>query len=76
MEAYFLHGSDDEKLLVIRGKDEELMQQIIKTLGRSRNDKIKLISETLENHLNERYDDGGSISKTRSQNKKNGGNRR
>ena len=76
MDAYFLHGSDNEKLMVIRGHDEELMQKIIDTLNRSRNDKIKEIAEVLESHFNERYDDGRSIGKTRSKNKKNGGQRR
>jgi hypothetical protein len=76
MDAYFLHGSDGEKLLVIRGHDEELMQQIISTLGRSRNDEIKNLSEVLENHFNERHDDGGSSIQIRSKNKKDGGKRR
>lgn len=76
MDAYFLHGADGEKLLVIRGHDEELMQQIITTLGRSRNDSIKNLSEVLENHFNERHDDGGSFIQTRSKNKKNGRKRR
>lgn len=76
MDAYFLHGVDGEKLLVIRGHDEELMQQIITTLGRSRSDSIKNLSEVLENHFNERHDDGGSFIQTRSKNKKNGRKRR
>lgn len=75
MKAYFLYGSDNERLLVIRGQDEELMQKIIATLSRSRDDKIKRIAEVLENHFNERYDDGGSSIKTRSKNKKDGGKR-
>lgn len=76
MDAYFLHGSDGEKLLVIRGHDEEFMQQIISTLGRSRNDEIKKLSEVLENHFNERHDDGGSSIEIRSKNKKDGRKRR
>ena len=76
MDAYFLHGVDGEKLLVIRGNDEELMQQIIATLGRSRNDRIKDLSEVLENHFNERHDDGGSFIQARSKDKKNGRKRR
>lgn len=76
MNAYFLHGADNEKLLVIRGHDEELMQKIIDTLSRSRNDRIKEIAEVLENHFNERYDDGRSIVKARSKNKKDGRQRR
>lgn len=76
MDAYFLHGSEGEKLLVIRGHDEELMQQIIATLGRSRNDKIKNLSEVLENHFNERHDDGGSSIQVRPKDKKNGRKRR
>ena len=76
MDAYFLHGADGEKLLVVRGHDEELMQQIIATLGRSRNDSIKSLSEVLENHFNERHDDGGSSIQIRSKDKKNGRKRR
>ena len=76
MDAYFLHGADGEKLLVIRGHDEELMQQIIATLGRSRSDEIKSLSEVLENHFNERHDDGGSSIQIRSKDKKNGRKRR
>lgn len=76
MNAYFLHGVDNEKLLVIRGHDEELMQKIIDLLGRSRDDQIKELSKVLENHFNERHDDGGSSIQTRSKNKKNGRQRR
>ena len=76
MDAYFLHGVDGEKLLVIRGHDEELMEKIIATLSRSRDDKIKSLSEALENHFNERHDDGGSFIQTRSKDKKNGRKRR
>lgn len=76
MDAYFLHGVDGEKLLVIRGNNEELMQQIIATLGRSRNDEIKGLSEVLENHFNERHNDGGSSIEIRSKDKKNGRKRR
>jgi hypothetical protein len=72
MKAYFLHGSDEEKLLVIRGHDENLMQKIIDTLKRSRDERVKKIAEVLENHFNERHDDGGSPIKVRSQDKKNG----
>jgi hypothetical protein len=76
MDAYFLHGVDGEKLIVIRGHNEELMQQVITTLGRSRNDSIKKLSEVLENHFNERHDYGGSLIQTRPENKKNGRKRR
>lgn len=76
MDAYFLHGVEGEKLLVIRGYDEEFMQQIIATLGRSRSDRIKDIAEILENHFNERHDDGGNSIQTRSKDKKNGRKRR
>jgi hypothetical protein len=72
MKAYFLHGSDEEKLLVIRGHDENLMQKIIDTLKRSRDERVKKIAEVLENHFNERHDDGGSSIKVRPQDKKNG----
>jgi len=76
MDAYFLHGVEGEKLLVIRGHDEELMQKIIAILGRSRDDSIKVLSEALENHFNERHDDGGSSIKIRPKDKKNGRKRR
>lgn len=76
MDAYFLHGIDGEKLLVIRGHDEELMRQIIATLGRSRSDDIKNLSEVLESHFNERHDDGRGSIQIRSKNKKNGRQRR
>lgn len=76
MNAYFLHGSNEEKLLVIRGTDEDLMQQIIDTLKRSRNERIKEIAEILENHFNERDDDGGSSIQTRPKNKKVSRNRK
>jgi hypothetical protein len=76
MKAYFLHGSDEEKLLVIRGHDENLMQKIIDTLKRSRDERVKKIAEVLENHFNERHDDGGSSIQVRSKNKKDGGQRR
>lgn len=76
MNAYFLHGSTGEKLMVIRSEDEDLMQQIITTLQRSRDERIKDIAETLENHFNERHDDGGSIIQTRPKDKKDGRKRR
>ena len=76
MNSYFLHGSEGEKLLVIRGHDEELMEKIIATLGRSRDERIKKIAEALENHFNERHDDGRSTLKVRPKNKKNGRVRR
>jgi hypothetical protein len=76
MNAYFLHGSDGEKLMVIRGHDEDLMQKVINVLQRSRDERIKELAEILENHFNERHDDGGSSIQTRSKNKKNGRKRR
>ena len=75
MNAYFLHGSDGEKLMVIRGGDEDLMQQIIATLKRSRDERVKDIAEILESHFNERNDDGRSTSETRPKNKKTGRHR-
>lgn len=62
--------------MVIRGHDEEAMKKIIDTLHRSRDEDIKKLAEVLENHFNERHDDGGSAIETRSKNKKNGGKRR
>lgn len=76
MKAYFLHGIDGEKLMVIRGHNEELMQSIIDTLQRSRDERIKDLAYILESYFNERYDDGGSSIETRSKNKKNGRKRR
>ena len=76
MNAYFLYGSSGEKLMVIRSEDEDLMQQIITTLQRSRDERVKDIAKTLENHFNERHDDGGSSIQTRSKDKKDGRKRR
>jgi hypothetical protein len=76
MNAYFLHGSDGEKLMVIRGHDEDVMKKIIDSLHRSRDEGIKKLAEVLENHFNERHDDGGSSIQVRSKNKKDGGKRR
>ena len=76
MNAYFLHGSDGEKLMVIRGYSEELMQKIIDTLQRSRDERIKDLAYILESHFNERHDDGGSPIQTRPKNKKDGRKRR
>jgi hypothetical protein len=76
MNAYFLHGSDGEKLMVIRGHDEDAMIQIIDTLKRSRHESVKELAEVLENHFNERHDDGGSSIQARPKNKKNGRKRR
>ena len=45
MKAYFLHGSDGEKLMVIRGHDEETMIQIIDTLKRSRHESVKELAD-------------------------------
>jgi hypothetical protein len=76
MKAYFLHGSDGEKLMVIRGYNEELMQSIIDTLQRSRNERIKDLAYILESHFNERHDDRGSAITARPKNKKDGRKRR
>jgi hypothetical protein len=76
MNAYFLHGSDGEKLMVIRGHDEDMMEKIIDTLHRSRYEGIKKLAETLESHFNERHDDGGSSIQARPKNKKDGRKRR
>ena len=76
MKAYFLHGSDGEKLMVIRGHDEDAMIQIIDTLKRSRHESVKELAEVLENHFNERHDDGGSSIQARPKNKKDGRKRR
>ena len=76
MNAYFLHGSGGEKLMVIRGHDEETMKRIIDTLHRSRDEDIKRLAEVLESHFNERHDDGGSPIQVRPKNKKDGRKRR
>ena len=62
--------------MVIRGHDEELMKKIIDNLHRSRDEDIKRLAEVLENHFNERHDDGGSPIEIRSKNKKDGRKRR
>jgi hypothetical protein len=72
LNGYFLHGVDGEKLLVVRGYNEPLLEKIILTLKRSRDQDIKELAEVLENHFNERHDDGRSSVETRSKNKKNG----
>lgn len=76
LNGYFLHGANEEKLMVIRGHDEEAMKKIIDILHRSRDEDIKKLAEVLENHFNERHDDGGSSIQVRPKNKKNGGKRR
>ena len=72
LNGYFLHGVDGEKLLVIRGHNEPLLEKIILTLKRSRDQNIKDLAEVLENHFNERHDDGRSSVQIRPKNKKNG----
>lgn len=62
--------------MVIRGHDEDMMERIIGTLYRSRDEDIKKLAEILENHFNERHDDGGSSIQIRSKDKKNGRKRR
>jgi hypothetical protein len=70
MDAYFLYGANDEKLMVIRGQDENIMREIIDILSKARDNEIKRIAEILENHFNERHDNGGSPIKVRSKDKK------
>jgi len=72
MNAYFLYGVNEEKLMVIKSKDDSMMRNIIDILAKSRDNNIREIAEILENHFNERHDDGGSFIQTRSKNKKNG----
>lgn len=75
LNGYFLHGSDNEKLMVIRGHDENTMKKIVDMMHRSRDESIKKLAEVLESHFNERHDDGGSTIKVRSKDKKDGGKR-
>jgi hypothetical protein len=72
-KGYFLYGSDDEMMMVIRGYDENLMLSIISKLKKSREQDIKNLAEILENHFYDRDNDRRSTSKTRSENKKTGG---
>lgn len=72
INGYFLHGNDGEKLMVIRGYDEPLLEKIILTLKRSRDEDIKELAEVLENHFNERHDDRRSSVQVRPEDKKNG----
>lgn len=74
-KGYFLYGSDEEMMMVIRGYDENIMLSIITKLKRSRDEEIKNLAETLENHFYDRDNDRRSISKTRSKNKKVSGQR-
>lgn len=76
LNGYFLHGANEEKLMVIRGYDEETMKKIIDILHKSRDEDIRKLAEVLESHLNERYDNGGSPIKIRSKNQKDGRKRR
>lgn len=71
MDAYFLYGANNEKLMVIRGPDENIMREIIDILSKARDNKIKEIAKILESHFNERHDDGGSLIKTGPKDKKN-----
>jgi hypothetical protein len=70
VNGYFLYGSDNEMLMVIRSHDEDFMMSIITKLKKSREPQIKELAETLENHFYDRDSDGRNTSKTRSQNKK------
>jgi hypothetical protein len=72
MNGYFLYGIDNEMLMVIRGQDEEVMFSIIQKLKRSKEEDIRKLAETLENHFYDRNTAGGSSSKTRSKNPQNG----
>ena len=70
LKGYFLYGSGEEMMMVIRGHDEDAMLSIINKLKRSREENIKELAETLENHFYDRNDDGRNPSETRSKDKK------
>lgn len=70
MDAYFLYGVNDEKLMVIRGQDENIMKEIIDILSKARDNEVRRLAEILENHFNERHYDGGSAIKIGPKNKK------
>lgn len=70
MDAYFLYGANDEKLMVIRGHDENIMKEIIDILSKARDNEIKRLAEILENHFNERHDNGRSVVQTGPKDKK------
>ena len=70
LKGYFLYGSGEEMMMVIRGHDEDAMFSIINKLKRSREENIKELAETLENHFYDRNDDGRNSSETRSKDKK------
>jgi ferredoxin len=53
-----------------KGDDEDAMLSIINKLKRSREENIKELAETLENHFYDRNDDGRNSSETRSKDKK------
>ena len=72
MNGYFLYGSDNEMLMVIRGYDEDVMIGIINKLKKSREDEIKKLAEILENHFYERDTSRGSSIKTRPKDSQNG----
>jgi len=75
MNGYFLYGSDDEMLMVIRGYDENAMIGIINKLKKSREEDIKKLAEILENQFYERDTSRGSAIKTRPKNPQDGGKR-
>jgi hypothetical protein len=72
MNGYFLYGSDDEMLMVIRGYDEKAMIGIINKLKKSREDEIIKLAEILENQFYERDTSRGSVVKAGPKNPQNG----
>jgi HEPN domain-containing protein len=75
LDGYFLYGSDDELLMVIRGKDEDQMRDIIERLSRSRNKEIKELAKTLEEHYIDKQDHGRRTGGTKPKNPKEGSGR-
>jgi hypothetical protein len=75
MDGYFLYGSDEEMLMVIRGYDEDAMFSIIQKLKKSREENIKKLAEILENHFYERDNVRRGSIETGPKDKKNGGKR-
>lgn len=52
MEGYFLRGADDEKLLVIRSTNDDLLWSIIQRLAKMRHREIKKLGRALQEEFN------------------------
>jgi hypothetical protein len=70
IDGYFLEGSDNELLLVLRGYDEEIFLSLIKKLATMRDTDIKKLTDKLEEHFYERDSIRKHSKQPRSKNKK------